>query len=715
MSIAKRIFVVFLLLSSLALAHDTPATRPIAPGVIYTSLRRTDGPWEIRVLRINRAEQLVHLSVALGQGRIKGVERLSGIIAREARDDDYAIAGANADFFVMGGHAHAGTLCGLTARRGELIMTARGRPAFILMNDGKARIGVFNTTGKLVTPQGTVSLNSINHDPWENDACVCTSACGWTETRGCVLAQADDLPLRPNGQWRGFVMEVIPEGTSCKPGPRQLLIRGDGEAAAVVGKMRAGDPIEVRLTTPGLEGGVALAVGGGPELLRDGGIVPSDNPRAPRHPRTAIGHNGNEIVLVTVDGRQRGWSVGMRLHTLAKLMQELGCTDALNLDGGGSTTAWVRGEVVNRPSDGAERRIANALLIRSRAPRGPLARLTVSPTSIVAMPGARVPLQVWPTDEWCNPVECDLSRVMAGVKPSGRGGGHVAATYTNGGLVIVGSPGEATVRLGHPDSLTAFANIPVRLVARCARVELTPPVSCLCVGETVRLTARGLAEDGARVWLPERGARWEVEGEGIEAAEEGVFRATSPGAVAEVTARVGEATGVAEVKVAREIEFEGFEAKSGVRFAKYPDTEAVSGSVEIVGNGAGQGARYCRMNYDLGKPSGTRAAYIRLDREIGTALKLSLLARGTGSAPAWLRVAVVDGNGSRHTLTVAAKVDWGDEWRRVAVRLPDGLKPPLTWRSVYVVATAGRTSKGSIEVDDLRVARVEERAKESRD
>ena len=67
------------------------------------------------------------------------------------------------------------------------------------------------------------------------------------------------------------------------------------------------------------------------------------------------------LLLVTVDGRLPGWSVGMTLAQSARLMRSLGARDALNLDGGGSSTMVVRGEVVNRPADGLERRVSDGL------------------------------------------------------------------------------------------------------------------------------------------------------------------------------------------------------------------------------------------------------------------------------------------------------------------------------------------------------------------
>jgi hypothetical protein len=84
-----------------------------------------------------------------------------------------------------------------------------------------------------------------------------------------------------------------------------------------------------------------------------------------RHPRTMIGvDEGGAIWLVTVDGRQPKLSSGMSLAELQSLARRLGLVDALNLDGGGSTTMWVTGKVVNSPSDAAgPRKVSDALLV----------------------------------------------------------------------------------------------------------------------------------------------------------------------------------------------------------------------------------------------------------------------------------------------------------------------------------------------------------------
>jgi exopolysaccharide biosynthesis protein len=70
------------------------------------------------------------------------------------------------------------------------------------------------------------------------------------------------------------------------------------------------------------------------------------------------------IWLVTVDGRQPELSVGMTLLELRALARRLGLVNALNLDGGGSTTMWVQGQVMNKPSDPTgPRKVSDALLV----------------------------------------------------------------------------------------------------------------------------------------------------------------------------------------------------------------------------------------------------------------------------------------------------------------------------------------------------------------
>ncbi len=127
------------------------------------------------------------------------------------------------------------------------------------------------------------------------------------------------------------------------------------------------------LTSPG--GDDWEVVGGGPILLRNGKVA-LPHPKASQHskfaarnPRTVVGldASGTKLTLLIVDGRKPGVASGMTFSELAAEMQRLGCTDAINLDGGGSSVMAVRDaktgamKILNQPTDGHERAVADVL------------------------------------------------------------------------------------------------------------------------------------------------------------------------------------------------------------------------------------------------------------------------------------------------------------------------------------------------------------------
>ena len=111
-------------------------------------------------------------------------------------------------------------------------------------------------------------------------------------------------------------------------------------------------------------------ISGNTILIKDGAIVPHASPT--RHPRTVVGldERGTRLTILLVDGRKPGVAVGMSCDELALEMQRLGCHQALNLDGGGSSLMAVRDagsgqmKILNSPTDGRERAVANVLGVR---------------------------------------------------------------------------------------------------------------------------------------------------------------------------------------------------------------------------------------------------------------------------------------------------------------------------------------------------------------
>jgi hypothetical protein len=145
-------------------------------------------------------------------------------------------------------------------------------------------------------------------------------------------------------------------------------------------------------------------VGGNPTLIENGSvqkqsIYGSSSFVAGRHPRTAVAYNKrtNKLFFVTVDGRQPRYSRGMTLAGLTSFLRSrLGATDALNIDGGGSTTMVVNGNIKGRPSDGEERAVSSALVVlNGEDPGEPLD----AKTSQSVQSFAPLPLPSSPTDE----------------------------------------------------------------------------------------------------------------------------------------------------------------------------------------------------------------------------------------------------------------------------------------------------------------------------
>jgi exopolysaccharide biosynthesis protein len=143
------------------------------------------------------------------------------------------------------------------------------------------------------------------------------------------------------------------------PKDEPLFFAGIDEQGSVVGTIPASQE-DVDALSP--VAGVSFI----PVLLKNG--VKQDLPAAwanTKHPRTVLGRYANDdLLLIVIDGRQAFWSKGVTLEHIQDKLLELGVQDAYNLDGGGSSTIYYNGQVLNKPSDGTERPVANAIIIK---------------------------------------------------------------------------------------------------------------------------------------------------------------------------------------------------------------------------------------------------------------------------------------------------------------------------------------------------------------
>ncbi len=205
---------------------------------------------------------------------------------------------------------------------------------------------------------------------------------------------------------------------------------------------------------------VQFAVGGGEKLLTNGQVVATDTSR---HPRTAVGIKADgTVIFYTVDGRQANYSQGATLIEVAQRLQELGCVEALNLDGGGSTglIANYPGDsdysIINQPSGGYLRNTANYILLVSDAqPQGAAAQLHMYPYDSLILGGASLNFEFKASDNNYLAATVPQGQVQYSLSDPALG------SFDNQGNFIAGSQGLSGYVYATIDGISGQAKVTV--------------------------------------------------------------------------------------------------------------------------------------------------------------------------------------------------------------------------------------------------------------
>ncbi|MHC4326301.1 MAG: phosphodiester glycosidase family protein [Planctomycetota bacterium] len=312
--------------------NDDASALSVPPGLQYFHQQTERAPLSIHWVKIDRSRSKFVFTSSLAKRRIFDLEPLS-----------------------------------LQIVRGELVSSPHNT-CFWIDQKGEPHIARVQPAFRATWPDGTNIKFDINQECIEDNAVLYTSTMGpSTRTEKAVeliLDKNDNsgwLPAKPGQTYNGRILSVNHSPNSVIPTDKVVLSLG----TAVAKKIKNTEPGTVLSlsfeTYPTLKG-VDCAIGGGPVLIRNAKAQKFSGYQ-PRHPRTAIGFNDMYFFLLVVDGRQKDLSIGMTLEELADFMLNLGCTEAMNLDGGGSSTFWLDGKIMNSPSDGRERHIANGLIL----------------------------------------------------------------------------------------------------------------------------------------------------------------------------------------------------------------------------------------------------------------------------------------------------------------------------------------------------------------
>ncbi|SFP97883.1 Calcineurin-like phosphoesterase [Amycolatopsis arida] len=684
------------------LVTDT-VTAPVAPGLTLTEFDRFDPRGWIRGDTLTVDLAAGPRPTYLSPGTVSARTPLS-----EQAERAGAVAGVNGDFFDINA---TGAPLGVGIAGGEL----RTAPASghnltaSVTTGGTARLAEVFLKAEVTLPGGT-TVPATNF----NGARIPAGGLGvytplWGgAARDTAVAGADrvlEVELRD-----GAVAEVrdhVADGPIAA-GSTVLLARDaavDGLAA-----LRPGDPVTVSYAPRTDAGELAVAVGGNKVLLRDGEIQPVDAVTA--HPRTAVGFSadGRKLWLVTIDGRQAD-SRGMTELELARHLKSLGADDALNLDGGGSSTLLAReqGEpaaaVRNAPSDGGERPVPNGLGFTTAPGSGRLTGLTPRPA-----------LDTEHAD-----------RVLSGLSRTLEHGGHdeTGTAVDARPHWFTTNPVRGTVTSGeftaHPDPVDPARRAEVTVVAtqrgvvgRGTLTVLGRPVRLGTSTEQVALSgarARGEFQvfgydaDGYGTWLEPDDVKLDYDPAVVRVEPAGdrfaVTAVAGSGATVITATAAGHTTHLAASVGSRPEPLHPLDGATGWRASVYP---AVVGAALSGAEGRDGGAGLA-LDYRLTGTNATRAAYVNattpLPLPAGTQ-RIGMWVHGDGEG-AWLRVELRDAANVASLLDLSRSVDWTG-WRYVSAALPDGLPGGQRLTRFYAVENVpAEQYSGRLVFDDLTV------------
>ncbi|MTI85754.1 MAG: copper amine oxidase [Firmicutes bacterium] len=335
----------------------------LEPGITYYTFELTNwegNPVKGYAVEIDPQEVLVEIRLVSGMDSLGEMEHLSSMAKRYG-----AVAAVNGGFFDPGsGHPVGGLVMDKALKvNSEILRTSIG-----LAGKGDLKLGYFNPRISVTAGGSNFPVTRVNRHPGADEIALYTPEWG---SKTPVVAQGQAVAVGRSESGTSVVEKSTGQVNIPKDGYALVFSGKTGDWASL---FESGKGIGLQIDYGNRWEGLKHLVTGGPLLVEDG--VPVFNALVEGFrgsvlqsaARTAIGEMaGGKVLLVVVDG-QKGAGYGLTFEELAWLMAELGTERAAALDGGSSTAMWVDSDIVNNPSGGSERRLANAILVLRQVP-----------------------------------------------------------------------------------------------------------------------------------------------------------------------------------------------------------------------------------------------------------------------------------------------------------------------------------------------------------
>lgn len=379
---------------------DTTFHAKVGPGTTQTSLKLSGNSYPLLVhyLTIDRTTPGVSIRAVCATDKVAGTARTSTMAQNKSKNGLDYFAGANADFFTTSGSATNGTSKVGTPTTscivdGEIYKTSNSNYQFSIDAEGIARVCRLNYyTGSATIGEKVTLFKGVNVMSPNNGITLYTPKFWGTANQNDYADNCNQVTAKlvegdkflAGGKFRLVVTSEPTTDGDLKIPADGYVIHGRGTsktgcntgAKGFVGALHTGDIVEfdnIVLTPEGEAIHPRTVVSGNPKNVGEGLTLDTEGERtdaSARHPRTCIGisQTGDSIIMMVIDGRI-GSSVGVTTSMLADVMRYAGGYEAVNLDGGGSSTLYTEAlGIRNNCSDGSERAVGNAIFAVLEAP-----------------------------------------------------------------------------------------------------------------------------------------------------------------------------------------------------------------------------------------------------------------------------------------------------------------------------------------------------------
>lgn len=714
-------FLFLLFLPGLILA-DWIISTPVGPNAVHHHEYREQGPWNLNVLEIDLTHQYNILETVKANDLVYGNETTSSMAGRNNSEGHRIVGAINGDFYATGGIP-----IGAQVRKGVLLKRPyNSRSVFGYTVDKEPVIRRVQLGGAVIARNlSSYSVSGINESRQTDYLVVYNKYFGaatgtneWgTEITTRYVSDAGNVndTVRVVVTAKDSIM-ASGHGNNAIPG-NGVVFSGHGLASTFLkNNIFIGDTVSFVLNLPALTDPIRELIGGTPRIIRNGsqsvewqeeGLAQSF--ATDRHPRTGVGFNqdSTKVYFFTVDGRQPGFSVGMSLFEFADYMLEWNVHEGVNLDGGGSTTMYVRGRIVNSPSDaGGERAVSNALMAVCTAPTGPLAHFRITPDEPYVIIDEQLQFNVAGYDQFYNWLQVNPDSVSWSCDPAigqiSAGGLLTAAVNQGQGFVFVQQGSVKDSTLVH--------------ITDVAQIELTPDPVILQIGEQQQMSVVSKDGFGNIVSLEPQDYEWQVIGPFGTVDSTGLFTAD----------QVGNGFIIVSYKnVADSAEYNiGTSVVVTVDDFTSTSNWSLSGTLVNLGSCSftPDGSRHVsapssgKLDYSLAT-GGTSALYLNCSIPVsGTPDAIGLYVYGDGKGH-WLRGEFQDADGEKFLMNfteAAPGINWNDSWQYIEVPFSESiihwsnptavLTFPVTWTRIYMAETDdGNKNDGTLYLDDFQV------------